>query len=291
MTIRQKLKRRTGTYDYVPRSWLYIALGVSTALIILGVYAIITAQAALATGRTITTVGEVVCLPHKKPWFGLFDGTETEECRTGFVDQDGNHYGLNFLDSEAVELLVDDRDSDRSFTITGILKIPAPYEGLDRYDIVGSIDIVSAIEEAERVDFGVALPERDIVVKKGETVKVPVTIETLGNLEIVLNLAIEPGKIETPDDEVPDASELALSLDRESVVLTRDNIAKGKARIGDNIEIGSGWLITDVGFLTITALPTAASGTHEYVVTATYTGHSGGTGIGTGQLIAVTVTK
>jgi hypothetical protein len=42
------------------------------------------------------------------------------------------------------------------------------------------------------VDFGVALPERDMIVKKGETVRVPVTIETLGNVEKVLSLSIMP---------------------------------------------------------------------------------------------------
>ena len=142
------------------------------------------------------------------------------------------------------------------------------------------------VEEAKEINFVVAL-ERDMIVKKGETVRVPVTIETLGSLEIVLGLSIEPG---SPDIEVPHASELSLSLDKESVVLSKDNIARGKARIGDNIIIGYGWLITDAGFLTITASPRANSGTYEYVVEASNAGHPGGTGMVTGQLITVTVT-
>jgi len=141
------------------------------------------------------------------------------------------------------------------------------------------------VEEANEINFVVAL-ERDMIVKKGETVRVPVTIETPGNLKLVLGLSIEPG---APDIEVPHASELVLSLDNESIVLSRDNIAQGKARIGDNIVIGYGWLITDAGFLTITASPTATSGTYEYIVEARYAGHPGGTGIVSGQLITVTV--
>src|SRR5881628_3779154 len=103
-----------------------------------------------------------------------------------------------------------------------------------------------------------------MIVKKGETVRVPVTIETLGSLEIVLDLSISPAPIE-PDNEVADSSELALSLDKESVVLSKDNLANGKARMGDNITIGSEWVITYAGFLTITASPTATTGgPYEY---------------------------
>lgn len=142
------------------------------------------------------------------------------------------------------------------------------------------------IEEAEEINFVVAIPERDMIVKKGETVRVPVTIETLGNVEIVLSLSIMPG---APDIVVPDASELALSLDKECVALTKDNIAQGKARIGDNIIIGYGWVITDAGFLTITTSPTATDGTYGYIVEARYAGHPGGVGMVSGQLFTVTV--
>jgi hypothetical protein len=138
------------------------------------------------------------------------------------------------------------------------------------------------------VDFGVALPERDMIVKKGETVRVPVTIETMGNLEKVLSLSIMPY---TFDREAPDAGQLALSLDKESVVLSKDNIAQGKARMGDNIIIGYGWVITNAGFLTITASPTATTGgPYEYIVEARYAGEVGGVGMGSGQLFTVTVT-
>jgi hypothetical protein len=133
------------------------------------------------------------------------------------------------------------------------------------------------------IDFSVALPERDMIVKKGESLMVPVTIETLGNLEIVLDLSIEPGAL---DIEVPDPNELALSLDKESVALSKDNIAQGKARINDY-----GWVITDAGFLTITASPTAAGGPYEYIVLARYAGEPGGVGTVSGQLITVIVTE
>lgn len=137
------------------------------------------------------------------------------------------------------------------------------------------------------IDFAVALPERDMIVKKGETVRVPVTIETLGTSEMVLDLSIMSGSL---DVEVPDASELALSLDKESVVLSMDNTAQGKARMGDNVTIGYGWVITNAGFLTITASPTANSGTYEYIIEARYAGEPGGVGMGSGKLITVTVT-
>ncbi len=136
------------------------------------------------------------------------------------------------------------------------------------------------VEEATETNFGVAL-QRDMIVKKGETIMVPVTIETLGTLELVLDLSVIPY---TADIEAPDTGELALSLDNNRVVLTKDNIAQGKARVGDNIMIGHGWVITDAGFLTITASPTAAAGTYEYVVETNYANT-----MGSGQLITVTV--
>lgn len=142
------------------------------------------------------------------------------------------------------------------------------------------------------IDFGVAIAERDIAVKKGETVRVPVTIETFGNVEKVLSLSITPSPIE-PDTKVPDAGQLALALDNESVVLSKDNIAKGKATMGDNVRIGYGWVITDAGFLTITASPTAATGgPYEYIIEAHWAGEPGDFGgMGSGQLFTVTVTE
>lgn len=140
------------------------------------------------------------------------------------------------------------------------------------------------------IDFGVALPERDIIVKKGETVRVPVTIETQGNVEKVLSLSISPTPIE-PDTKLPEEGQLALSLDNERVVLSADNIAKGKARMGDNITIGDDWVITDAGFLSITVSPTAATGgPYEYIIEAHWAGEPGDFGgMGSGQLITVTI--
>jgi hypothetical protein len=136
-------KEAHGVKIIVSRYWIYIAYGVSAALLILGAFALIIAQGELASGkRTITITGEVVCLPHKK---GFFGGVETSECRSGLLSQDGKYYALNFLDSENIERLVAAEGSGQLFTVKGALRIPANYEGLDKYDIAGAVDVTSAI--------------------------------------------------------------------------------------------------------------------------------------------------
>ncbi len=147
--------------------------------------------------------------------------------------------------------------------------------------IVHSTIVLGEEGQTIEIDFGVALPERDMVVKKGETIRVPVTIETRGSVEKVLSLSLMPYTFDSSEI----AGELVLSLDRETVVLSEDNIAQGKARLNEY-----GWVITDAGFLTITASPTATNGTYEYTVEASWAGEPGGTGMGSGQLITVTVT-
>jgi hypothetical protein len=131
----------------VSLSWLYLAFGITAALMILGAFAIIVAQSELASGkRTITITGEVVCLPHKKAWFGLFGGTETDECRIGFFGG-GRYYGLNSLDNESFDLLVSAQGSGKLFNLSGAITIPpqAFSSGdFNRYDIVGVIDVISA---------------------------------------------------------------------------------------------------------------------------------------------------
>jgi hypothetical protein len=131
----------------VSLSWLYLASGITAALTILGAFAIIFAQGELASGkRTITITGEAVCLPHKKAWFGLFGGAETEECRIGFLS-DGSYYGLNFPDNESSDLFVSAQGSEKLFNLSGSITIPpqAFTSGdFDRYDIVGVIDVISA---------------------------------------------------------------------------------------------------------------------------------------------------
>lgn len=128
-------------------SWLYLAFGITAALTILGAFAIIVAQGELASGKiTITITGEVVCLPHKKAWFGLFGGGETEECRIGFFS-DGRYYGLDFPNKEYSDLLVSSQRSGKLFNLSGAITIPpqAFHSGdFDRYDIVGVIDVISA---------------------------------------------------------------------------------------------------------------------------------------------------
>jgi hypothetical protein len=125
-------------------SWLYLAFGITATLTILGAFAIIIAQGELASGeRTATVTGKVVCLPHKKPWFGLFGGPETLECFTGFSGEDGRYYGLNFQDSESVELLAETEGSGKTFIISGEITIPpeASSADYDRYDVAGVIDV------------------------------------------------------------------------------------------------------------------------------------------------------
>ena len=121
-----------------------------------------------------------------------------------------------------------------------------------------------------------------MIVKTGETLRAPITIESRGSAERMLSLSIRDA---APDIDLPDAGELVLSLDTESVVLSEDNIARGEARINEH-----GWMITDAGFLIITASPTARGGTYEYIVEANWAGEPGGFyGTGSGQLITVTV--
>jgi hypothetical protein len=125
----------------MPGSWIYITAAIAVALSMLGALALNNARHELASGeRHVTMAGEVVCLPHKKTLFG---GGGTLECRSGFHGDDGRYYGLNFLDSQSVELLADAAGSGQSFTISGAIRIPPPYEGLDRYDVVGAIDVES----------------------------------------------------------------------------------------------------------------------------------------------------
>jgi hypothetical protein len=153
----------------------------------------------------------------------------------------------------------------------------------------GSNSAVTLGEEGQTIfiDFGVSLPERDIIIKKGETTSVPVTIETQGSIEKVLSLSIRSHETGT---EAPDPGGLSLALDRESVVLSEENIAQGSARMGDNVTIGYGWMVTDAGYLTIAASPTATDGTFEYIVEANWEGKPGEDGMGSGQLFTVTVT-
>lgn len=126
----------------MPGSWIYANAVIAVALSLLGALALNNARQELASGeRQVTVTGEVVCLPHKKT--GFFGGGGTDECRYGFRGDDGRHYGLNFLDSESVGILAEAAESGQPLTISGAIRIPPPYEGLDRYDIVGAIDIES----------------------------------------------------------------------------------------------------------------------------------------------------
>jgi len=131
--------------------------------------------------------------------------------------------------------------------------------------------------EVIAVDFSPSLKEQDIVVMKGQTVKIPVMIESGKDTEKVLSLSI------ISRSDVPDSSELELSLDNGRIVLSKDDIAQGKAQ--DN---GFGRLLRDAGFLTISASSTAKAGTYEYGLEASSEG-DGGDGMGAGQAFRVTV--
>ena len=128
------------------------------------------------------------------------------------------------------------------------------------------------------IDFSIGLAERDMIVKTGEILRAPITIESRGSAERMLSLSIRYAA------DLPDAGELVLSLDTESVVLSEDNIAQGEAWINEH-----GWMITDAGFLIITASPEATVGTYEYIIEANWDGEPGGVGMGSGQLFTVTV--
>lgn len=133
------------------------------------------------------------------------------------------------------------------------------------------------VAEEVFIDFSVTLAEQDIVVKKGQTVKVPILIESGKETEKVLSLSI------IARGDVPDSSELQLSLDKDSVVLSKSDINEQQAT-------GSGDLIIrDGGFLTVTASPTAKAGTYEYGLEASYEDASGG--MGAGQLFRVTIVE
>jgi hypothetical protein len=139
----------------------------------------------------------------------------------------------------------------------------------------------SNLEEAVEViavDFSPILAEKDIVVKNGQTVKIPIMIESSKETEKVLKLSI------IAQSDVPDSDELQLSLDNESIVLSKDDIAQGKAQ--DN---GFGRLIRDAGFLTVSASPIAKAGTYSYGLEARYEGEGGSDGMGAGEVFRVTI--
>jgi hypothetical protein len=126
--------------------WLYIAFGISAALLILGVYAIVITQAELASGqRKITMIGETVCLPHKKPWFGLFGGAETDECYFGFLGENGSYYGIS--DKELDNKFWSNSQRGDRLLISGAITLPPEAfpstQTPQMYDIDGMIVVTS----------------------------------------------------------------------------------------------------------------------------------------------------
>lgn len=133
--------------------------------------------------------------------------------------------------------------------------------------------------EAIAIDFSPIIGEQDIIVNKGQTVKIPVMIESDKETEKVLTLSI------IPSGDVPDSSQLQLSFDKDSIVLSKDDIMQGKAR-----DSGYGRLIRDVGFLIVSASPSTKAGTYSYGLEANYEGN-GGDGMGAGEVFRVTVVE
>lgn len=97
-------------------------------------------------------------------------------------------------------------------------------------------------------------------------------IESDRETEKVISLSI------MPRSEVPDSSELALSLDKDSMVLSRDDVAQ---------DTGSGRLLRDAGFLIVSASSNARAGTYEYGLEAS--SYQDGDGMGAGVIFRVTV--
>lgn len=141
-------------------------------------------------------------------------------------------------------------------------------EGIDS----DSVDLTSL---PNYIDFSVSLPEADIILKKGETVKIPVLIESDRQTEKVLALSVMPYSDLSimPYSEVIEG--LALSLDKQTVVVSKDDITQ---------ELTPSRVIREVTLLTVSASPTIKAGTYEYFLEANYQHQKGA-----GQLFRVTV--
>ena len=70
----------------------------------------------------------------------------TEECRFGFLGEDGRHYGIDY-DKEHGEFWATAEGSGQFLIISGEITMPPeafPSGEFDRYDIVGVIAVTSA---------------------------------------------------------------------------------------------------------------------------------------------------
>lgn len=141
-------------------------------------------------------------------------------------------------------------------------------EGIDS----DSVDLTSL---PNYIDFSVSLPEIDIILKKGETVKIPVLIESDRQTEKVLTLSVMPYSEETLSVIYSEVPELALSLDKQTVVVSKDDITQ---------ELTPSRVIREVALLTVSASHTIKAGTYEYLLEANYQHMKGA-----GQLFRVTV--
>jgi len=75
--------------------------------------------------------------------------------------------------------------NDSAFSVEPNTMPEEQIEGIDS----DSVDLTSL---PNYIDFGVSLPEIDIFLKKGETVKIPVLIESDRQTEKVLTLSVMP---------------------------------------------------------------------------------------------------
>lgn len=157
-----------------------------------------------------------------------------------------------------------------------VIEVEVVDSGLESPSIAGQEEVVA--EEAVHVDFSAMLAEQDIVVKKGQTVKIPILIESERETEKVLSLSI------IARSDVPDSTEIELSLDKGSVVLSKNDIK-------DQEQSGSGRVIRDAGFLIISTSTTAKAGTYEFGLEASYEDNASGEGMGTGQVFRVTIVE
>lgn len=82
------------------------------------------------SGQSVEVSGELVCLPHKNQ-----DGPQTLECAIGFIDEDGNYYGLRDMTDE--HALVGGTPMGERVLVEGVFKD----EMDDKYQQVGVIDV------------------------------------------------------------------------------------------------------------------------------------------------------
>lgn len=123
--------------------WLYLTAAGIVALMLLGAFALATAREELSSGkRQAIRTGEVVCLPAKKVFFGLFNTAYTDVCWYGFLGQDGNYYHLNVPEQD--QWIFSSLGSGELFNVAGTMTVSHPdIEPYKRYNVAAMINVTS----------------------------------------------------------------------------------------------------------------------------------------------------